>query len=113
MWQRYQRLQDIDRLTDELILTRHLSQTLRADLTFHLKPNTTGAILKRTSDEPYILKKSASLLKPIHLKHIHIAEPVIVQFYKGQWETKTKKIQIDSTVIFLDSSMFASKKYAN
>ena len=109
LWQRHQCLQDIDRLTDELILTRHLSQTLRADLTLRLKPHSVGTIIERASDEPYFLKKSASLLKPILLRHIKIAEPIVVQFYKGQWESNIKTIQTDSTIIFLDQSNFAGK----
>ncbi len=116
LWQRYHCSQDTDRLIDELVLTRHLSQTLRADIELHIIPQRSGITIERLSDEPYITKKSASLLKPIHLKHIKISESVIVYFYKERWESKTEKIQLkgsDPVWILLSQSEFATKKYAN
>lgn len=112
LWQRYHCVQDTDRLIDELVLTRHLSQTLRADIELHIIPHRNGIIIERSSDEPYILKKSASLLKSIHLKHIKISETVIVKFYKGRWEPNTKKIQLngsDPATILLNQTKFATK----
>jgi len=116
LWQRYHCAQDTDRLIDELVLTRHLSQTLRADLSLQIKPHSWGISIERASDEPYISKKSASLLKTIHLKHIKISEPITIQFYKGRWESNATKIQLngsDPVCILLSSASFATKKYAN
>ena len=114
LWQRHQYFSAVDRLCDELILTRHFSQSLRADVDLFLIKKGDGVRLVRQFDEPGMLRMKHSFPQIIDFKNIYINSDQNLFFYGNGWHDFDEELRIngvEQTIISLKPESFCIKKF--
>lgn len=114
LWRHYQFQNNVNQLMSELCLIRHLTNTLRADATICLVPDSKGLHYQMRSDEPYMLKMKKNINRKIFFQDLHIEEPVHIEFTGPLWKSTSPAIVIDgdeNITISLQHDDFATKKH--
>ena len=81
LWQHYQYQNEINRFVEALQLSRHLSQSLRADIDIELVVSPKGMWLMRDMDEPQLLKMPHYFPSQELFSHLHLEENISLSFH--------------------------------
>ncbi len=113
LWKRHQFFSSVDRLCEELTLTRHFAQSLRADVDLYLIKEKDGVRLIRQFDEPGMLKMKNAFPSELFFKNIVITDDQNLFFYGNGWHDIDEEIRIkgvENITISLLPEKFAAKK---
>ena len=114
LWQRHQYFASVDRLCEELILTRHFVQSLRADVDLFLINEKDGVRMVRQFDEPGMLKMKNAFAIECFFKHITLDEDQNLFFYGNGWHDLKTELSIkgvEKITILLTPDQFGAKKF--
>lgn len=114
LWARHQFFADVDRLSEELTLTRHFVQSLRADVDLYLIQDQHGVRLVRHFDEPGMKKMKHTFPAEIFFKNITIDQDYNLFFYGNGWhdlDTELRINGVEKITISLLPENFAIKKF--
>lgn len=94
LWKRHQFQNEVDRFVKALQLSRHLSQSLRADIDIILLKDSEGLLLIRDMDEPQLLKMSHCFPARELFNRLDLKEDISIKFHGNGGYSSGEEIKI-------------------
>ena len=113
LWKRHCFFRSVEKLVDELKLTNHFVQSMRADVDVKLVPTKKGIEFYRYYEEPGMLRMKRSFAKQITIPDIFIQKEKLLRFFGYGHRKYEKEITLDGVekvTISLGSKNFGVKK---